>query len=70
MDGAMQTLRHKSALPLANRERRACVPVSAPRPAKRPDSVGALGTARAFVAPGCNDALESVRAAIREKLRM
>ncbi len=66
----MQTLRHKSALQLANRERRACGPASAQRPAKRPDSVGALGTARAFVARGCNDALEPAGTAIREKLRM
>jgi len=64
----MQTLRHKSALRLANRDQRACGPASA-QPAQRPDSVGALGTARAFVARG-GDALESVRSAIREKLRM
>jgi hypothetical protein len=65
----MQTLRHKSALRLANRERPACGPASAQPPAQRPDSVGALGTARAFVARG-GDAIESVRSAIREKLRM
>jgi len=70
MDGAMQTLRHKSALRLANRERRACGPASAQRPAERPDSVGALGTARAFVARGYADAIESLRSAIRERLRM
>ena len=66
----MQTLAHKSALQLANRERRARGPASAQRRAKRPDSVGALGTTRAFVARGYADALESVRSAIREKLRM
>jgi hypothetical protein len=37
---------------------------------KRPDPIGALGTARAFVAQRCNAALESVRTAIREKLKM
>jgi hypothetical protein len=70
MDGAMQTLRHKDALRLANRGWRACEPASARRTDKRPDSIGALGTTRAFVAQGCSAALESVRTAIREKLRM
>jgi hypothetical protein len=70
MDGAMQTLRHKDALRLANREWRAYAPASGRRTVKRPDSIGALGTTRAFVAQGCNAALESVRTAIREKLRM
>jgi hypothetical protein len=65
----MQTLRHKSALRLANRERRGCGPASAQQSAQRADSVGALGAARAFVARS-GDALESVRSAIREKLRM
>jgi hypothetical protein len=66
----MQTLRHKDALRLANRERHAFEPASARRTAKRPDSVGALGTTCAVVAQGCSAALESVRTAIREKLRM
>jgi len=70
MDGAMQTLRHKSVLQLANRERRACVPTSAQRPAARPNPVGALGAARALVAPGYADAIESLGSAIRERLRM
>jgi len=65
MGSAMQTLRQKTALRLANRER----PASMPR-AKRPDLFGSLGTARAFVARRCGHALKSVRSAIRERLGM
>jgi len=65
MGSAMQTLRQKTALRLANRERTALPPASVPH-ARRPDSIRALGTARAFVA----HALEPIRSAIRERLGM
>jgi len=66
MGSAMQTLRQKTALRLANRER-TLLPASA-RQAKRPDPIRTLRMARVFVARGCGRALESVRSAIRERL--
>ncbi|HKC44683.1 MAG TPA: hypothetical protein VKC64_12710 [Burkholderiales bacterium] len=65
MGSAMQTLRQKTALRLANRERTALLPASVPQ-AKRRDPIGTLRMARAFVA----HALEPVRSAIRERLGM